>query len=49
MMERKVETIRGFIERWLDEDHGEHDDMSMVQDMKLLLDALNETIEINQS
>ena len=43
-----VVLIREFIEKWLDKDHGEHAEMSMVQDMKLLLTSLDDTMEINE-
>lgn len=43
-LNKDVELIRVFIERWLDKDHGEHAEWAMVEDMRMLLHGLDESI-----
>ena len=43
-MNKDIEIIREFIEKWLDSDHGEHAEWSIVEDMRLVLQGLDESI-----
>ena len=46
-MNPDVKLVRDFIDGWLSKDHGVHTEWSIVQDMKLLLERLDESIEMN--